>query len=116
MFDQFGFVYLVFSNRFVSVGPSDFRSSMWGRWTKKPYNQYNGTLPDTMTAGRPGLETLMRRMVLGDRYRNIQQVIGTVTGVSRDASNSRCLDHVMVRTAGGTQEIKAAIVVGTQIN
>lgn len=116
MFDQFGFVYLVFSNPFVSVGPSDFRSSTWGRWTKKPYNQYNGTLPDTMTAGRPGLETLMRRMVLGDRYRNIQQVIGTVTGVSRDASNSRRLDHVMIRTAGGTQEIKAAIVVGTQIN
>ncbi len=77
-----------------------------GRWTKKPYNQYNGTLPDTMTAGRPGLETLMRRMVLGDRYRNIQQVIGTVTGVSRDASNSRRLDHVMIRTAGGTQESK----------
>ncbi|KAK0215868.1 hypothetical protein EDD85DRAFT_962651 [Armillaria nabsnona] len=95
----------------VSVGPSDFRSSTWGRWTKKPYNQYNGTLPDTMSAGRPGLETLMRRMVLGDRYRNIQQVIGTVTGVSRDASNSRRLDHVMIRTAGGTQEIKAAIVV-----
>ncbi|KAK0489400.1 hypothetical protein IW261DRAFT_412742 [Armillaria novae-zelandiae] len=95
----------------VHVGPSDFRSSTWGRWSKNPYNQYNGTLPDTMTAGRPGLETLMRRMVLRDRYKNIEQIIGTVTGVSRDASDSRRLDHVMIRTAGGTQEIKATIVV-----
>ncbi|KAK0466719.1 uncharacterized protein EV420DRAFT_1260875 [Desarmillaria tabescens] len=95
----------------VTVGSSDFRSSTWGRWQKKPCNQYTGTLPDTMTAGRPGLETLMRRLVLGSRYKNIQQMIGTVAGISRDASSPGRLDRVTIRTVGGTQEIKASMVV-----
>ncbi|KAK0202373.1 hypothetical protein DFS33DRAFT_1476019 [Desarmillaria ectypa] len=95
----------------ITVGPSDFRISTWGRWLKKPYNQYNGTLPDTITAGRPGLETLMRRLVLGGRYKNIHQIVGTVTGVSCNVPNSKWLDRVIIRTAVGTHEIRAALVV-----
>ncbi|KAK0466737.1 uncharacterized protein EV420DRAFT_1505043 [Desarmillaria tabescens] len=95
----------------ITVRTSDYRSSTWGRWPKKPYHQYNGTLPDTIIAGRPGLETLIRRLVLGTLYKNIQQLVGTVTGVSCDTSDSARLDRVIIRTSVGSREIKAALVV-----
>ncbi|KAK0442351.1 hypothetical protein EV421DRAFT_1710715 [Armillaria borealis] len=93
------------------VGPSDYPVSTWGRWSKKPYDQYNGVLPDTMTGSRRGFETLLRRLVLGGRHKNIRQLIGTVTGVSRSASNPEYLDRVTIRTTAGAQEINAALVV-----
>ncbi|KAK0202371.1 hypothetical protein DFS33DRAFT_1275483 [Desarmillaria ectypa] len=61
------------NNLFSSVGPADYPISTWGRWSKKPYEQYNGVLPDTITASRRGFETLLRRLVLGGRHRNIRQ-------------------------------------------
>ncbi|KAK0188415.1 hypothetical protein F5146DRAFT_1139933 [Armillaria mellea] len=93
------------------VGPADYPISMWGRWSKKPYGQYNGVLPDTMTASRRGFETLLRRLVLGGRHKNIRQVIGTVTGVSRSTFNPEYIDRVTIRTTAGAQEINAALVV-----
>ncbi|KAG7444011.1 uncharacterized protein BT62DRAFT_934602 [Guyanagaster necrorhizus] len=95
----------------IRVGSADYPVSTWGRWSKKPYDQYNGVLPDTVFASRPGFETLLRRLVLGGRYKNIRQVIGTVTGVSRNASNPEYLDRVTIRTTSGTREINAALVV-----
>ncbi|KAK0466735.1 uncharacterized protein EV420DRAFT_1635777 [Desarmillaria tabescens] len=95
----------------ILVGPADYPVSTWGRWSKKPYGQYNGVLPDTLTASRRGLETLLRRLVLGGRHKNIRQVIGTVTGVSRSASNPEYLDRVTIRTTAGAQEINAALVI-----
>ncbi|KAK0215033.1 hypothetical protein IW262DRAFT_1300269 [Armillaria fumosa] len=95
----------------ILVGPADYPFSIWGRWSKKPYDQYNGILPPTMTASRRGFETLLRRLVLGGRHKNIRQVIGTVTGVSRSASNPDYLDRVTIRTTTGAREIDAALVV-----
>ncbi|KAK0209977.1 hypothetical protein DFS33DRAFT_1252288 [Desarmillaria ectypa] len=65
-----------------------------------------GCSPDMMTAGRPGLKTLMHCLVLGGRYKNIRQLIGIMTGIFRDASNPECLDHVTTRTMGGTKKLK----------
>ncbi|PBK68974.1 hypothetical protein ARMSODRAFT_1038412 [Armillaria solidipes] len=93
------------------IGPADHVVSTWGRWSKKPYDQYNGVLPDSMTASRRGFETLLRRLVLGGGHKNIRQVIGTVTGISRSASNPEYLDRVTIRTTAGTREIDAALVV-----
>ncbi|KAK0501776.1 hypothetical protein EDD18DRAFT_1144312 [Armillaria luteobubalina] len=99
------------SNILYVVGPADYPFSMWGRWSKKPYDQYNGILPVTMTASRRGFETLLRRLVLSGRHKNIRQVIGTVTGVSRSTSNPEYLDRVIIRTTAGSREIDAAFVV-----
>ncbi|SJL13855.1 uncharacterized protein ARMOST_17304 [Armillaria ostoyae] len=102
----------LFNDVFSSIGPADHVVSTWGRWSKKPYDQYNGVLPDSMTASRRGFETLLRRLVLGGGHKNIRQVIGTVTGISRSASNPEYLDRVTIRTTAGTREIDAALVVG----
>lgn len=65
-----------------------------------------------MTASRRGFETLLRRLVLGGRHKNVRQVIGTVTGVSRSASSPEYIDRVTIRTTAGAKEINAALVVG----
>ncbi len=65
-----------------------------------------------MTASRRGFETLLRRLVLGGCHKNIRQVIGTITGVSRSASNPEYIDRVTIRTTAGAREINAALVVG----
>ncbi len=87
---------------------------MWGSEVISPYKQYNGSLPQTLYLGRTGLETLLRRLVLGGDYKNIRQVIGTVVGISRDVSDSHFIDRVTVRTPEGAMtDISAALVVGT---
>ncbi|KAK0466730.1 uncharacterized protein EV420DRAFT_1474171 [Desarmillaria tabescens] len=96
----------------IKIIPSDFYVHMWGNVTRSPYAEYGGSLPKTMCAGRAGIETLMRRLVLGGEYKNIRQIIGTVTGVSRSPHNPGYLEEVTVRTSEGTQNIRAALVVG----
>ncbi|PBK99980.1 hypothetical protein ARMGADRAFT_525668 [Armillaria gallica] len=95
----------------ILISPADHVVSTWGRWSKKPYDQYNGVLPDSLTASRRGFETLLRRLVLGGCHKNIRQVIGTVTGVSRSASSPEYIDRVTIRTTAGAREINAALVV-----
>ncbi|KAJ7588541.1 hypothetical protein C8J56DRAFT_785461 [Mycena floridula] len=73
-----------------------------------PYAEYNGNLPKVFYPSRAGLETLIRRLVLGGNFPNIRQVIGTVTGVSR---TSNTLSNVSVRTDTGKLELEAAFVV-----
>ncbi|KAK0466721.1 uncharacterized protein EV420DRAFT_1698330 [Desarmillaria tabescens] len=94
----------------INVCPGDFRTSTWGTWTMTPYSEYDGYLPKTMFASRRGLETLIRRLVLGSRYENIQQMTGTVTGVSRSTSNPQYLDQITIRTANGIRTIQASMV------
>ncbi|KAK0202365.1 hypothetical protein DFS33DRAFT_1434784 [Desarmillaria ectypa] len=96
----------------VKILPSDFHVRMWGNVTRSPYAEYGGILPKTLRAGRAGIETFMRRLVLGGNYKNIRQIIGTVTGVSRNPHNPEYLDAVTVRTSEGTHTIRAALVVG----
>ncbi len=77
-----------------------------------PYAEYGGTLPKTIHASRAGTETFLRRLVLGGDYKNIRQIIGTVTGVPRNPHNPEFIDHVTVRTPEGTQNIAASLVIG----
>ncbi len=77
-----------------------------------PEAEYGGALPKTIYAGRAGVETFLRHLVLGGDYKNIRQVIGTVTGVSRNANSPEFIDQVTVRTSEGTRTIPAALVVG----
>ncbi|KAK0501773.1 hypothetical protein EDD18DRAFT_1347844 [Armillaria luteobubalina] len=96
----------------IRMGPNDLRVHMWGRKVLTPYKQYGGSLPETLYLGRVGLETLLRRLVLGSDYKNICQVIGTVVGISRDVSNPHFIDRVTVRVPeGATTDIPAALVV-----
>ncbi|PBL00011.1 hypothetical protein ARMGADRAFT_959754 [Armillaria gallica] len=96
----------------INVCPGDFRTSTWGMWTMTPYAEYDGCLPKTMFASRRGLETLIRRLVLGVRYENIEQITGTgtVTGVSRNCSNPQYLDQVTIRTASGIRTVQVSMV------
>ncbi|KAK0197957.1 hypothetical protein F5146DRAFT_1017606 [Armillaria mellea] len=64
----------------------------------------------TIRAGRAGIETFIRRLVLGGDYKNIRQIIGTVTSISRSAHNPEFIDQVTVRTSEGTQSIPATLV------
>ncbi|KAK0188408.1 hypothetical protein F5146DRAFT_1055127 [Armillaria mellea] len=95
----------------IRTGPNDTRVHLWGNDPKKPYNEYDGTLPKTIYTGRVALETLLRRLVLGGKY-NIRQITGTATGISRNASNTRFIEQVSIRTAEGTiVDIPAALVI-----
>ncbi|PBK99981.1 hypothetical protein ARMGADRAFT_1074807 [Armillaria gallica] len=96
----------------IKIGPNDQHVHMWGSEIISPYKQYGGSLPQTLYLGRTGLETLLRRLVLGGDYKNIRQVIGTVIGISRDVSNPLFIDRVTVRTPeGAVSDISAALVV-----
>lgn len=95
----------------IKVGPNDAHMHMWGHALRIPYTEYRGNLPKTFCAGRAGFETLLRRLVLGGDYKRIRQVIGTATGVSRNAHNPGYLDGVSVRTPEGIQNIPAALVI-----
>ncbi|KAF5354617.1 hypothetical protein D9757_009569 [Collybiopsis confluens] len=80
----------------IHVCRGDFRSSTWGNWTRTPYAEYQGELPKTMFVGRPGLETLLRRLVFtSGNFPNITQVIGTAFGMTRSTSTANILEEVM---------------------
>ncbi|PBK68972.1 hypothetical protein ARMSODRAFT_1038406 [Armillaria solidipes] len=96
----------------IRIGPNDQHLHMWGSEVISPYKQYCGSLPQTLYLGRTGLETLLRRLVLGGDYKSIRQVIGTVVGISRDVSDPLSIDRVTVRTPeGAITDISAALVV-----
>ncbi|KAK0188421.1 hypothetical protein F5146DRAFT_982989 [Armillaria mellea] len=96
----------------IRIGPNDQHVHMWGSEVVSPYKQYGGSLPQTLYLGRTGLETLLRHLVLGGDYKSIRQVIGTVVGISRDASDSHFIDRVTVRSPEGVMsDISAALVV-----
>ncbi|KAG7442674.1 uncharacterized protein BT62DRAFT_922394 [Guyanagaster necrorhizus] len=94
----------------VRINPADFRLSTYGEWQYVPYEEYGGALPSSTFVGRIGLETLLRRLVLGGRHEHVRQVIGTVIGVSRSGSDKRYLDKVIVRTEEGSLTLDAVMV------
>ncbi|KAK0215876.1 hypothetical protein EDD85DRAFT_444658 [Armillaria nabsnona] len=95
----------------IKVGPSNWHVHFWGNDTRSPDAEYGGTLPKSIYTGRAGIETLLRRLVLGGDYKNIRQVIGTVTGISRNANSPEFIDQVTVRTSEGIRTIPTALVV-----
>lgn len=55
---------------------------------------------------------MIRRLVLGrGSFPNIDTVVGTITGVKRDANNSSYIQSVSVRTSVATIDMDAALVV-----
>ncbi|KAF8624200.1 hypothetical protein AX17_007189 [Amanita inopinata Kibby_2008] len=101
----------------ISLIPGNFKIAISGLEGKVPVQEYDGGLPMMVCAGRPGLETLLRRLVVGRKsYPNIEQVAGTVVGVEHDVEDPRYLNKVLVRqgTAGDDSNIiaiPAALVV-----
>ncbi|KAK0486200.1 hypothetical protein IW261DRAFT_1549089 [Armillaria novae-zelandiae] len=106
--------YIVLSKLFLDLDEeckASARIFVSGNPIQAPTAEYGGSLPKTTYAGRAGLETLIRRLVLGRNYKNIRQITGTVTGVSRDEVDPQFLQSVTVRTTEGTINIPATLVV-----
>jgi hypothetical protein len=79
-----------------------------------PYEEYNNDLPKTIVGSRPGVESLLRQLVIGRKeYPNIEQIIGTVTGVTRSSTDPTHLQNVTVRASEGNISLPAALVVGS---
>ncbi|KAK0501778.1 hypothetical protein EDD18DRAFT_1347849 [Armillaria luteobubalina] len=95
----------------IKVGPHETRTYVSGHALKRPHAEYGGKLPKTIYASRAGLETCLRRLVLGGRYKNIRQIVGTVTDVSRSASDPNLLDAVTIRTPDGHSSLGASLII-----
>ncbi|KAF8996684.1 hypothetical protein BDZ89DRAFT_1171481 [Hymenopellis radicata] len=97
----------------INVGAADFSVSFQGRYAKVPYDQYCGTLPKTLYASRQALETLIRRLTFDTTVLpNIQQIVGTVIGVTQDPSSPGYVRQVSIRTKDeGVCVIDAALVI-----
>ncbi|KIL58812.1 hypothetical protein M378DRAFT_15278 [Amanita muscaria Koide BX008] len=84
----------------ISIIPADWKLFLSGKEIKAPKNEYNGSLPPIICAGRPGLETLIRRLVVGRKqYPNVEMVQGTVTGYEADPEQPGYLSKVLFRRA-----------------
>jgi hypothetical protein len=95
----------------VAADPS--RVFLLGHIVPPPYEEYGDNLPKSVFPSRPGLETMLRRLVLGNgQYPNIKQVVGTVTGVRRASDDPTRLGEVTVRTKEGEMTLPAALVAG----
>ena len=98
---------------FRRVGPADFKFAIGGHLINLGDDKSQNALPQTLFASRHGLETLLRRLVVGNKhYPNIEQMVGTVTGVISSATDPTKVQGVSVRTSSGEQVISASLVVG----
>ncbi|KAF5364757.1 hypothetical protein D9758_009295 [Tetrapyrgos nigripes] len=99
----------------IRLLPLFLRVAPAGHILMNPIDEYGGILPKTTVAGRRGLETLLRRLTLNEqRYPNIKQVAGTVTGMSlrETTGKSKDITKITIRTEEGiNQEIDAALVI-----
>jgi len=80
-----------------------------------PYEEYNGSLPRCIPAGRRATETLIRRLTLDKkRYPNVFQISGLVTGVQADPDKPKYLKQVVIQNSetGAKENIDAMLVVG----
>ena len=94
---------------FHRIGSSDLKLAIGGRLLAYGDN----ALPQTVHASRHGLETLLRRLLIGTKqYPNVEQVVGTVTGVINSGGDPTMLKGVSIRTHDGEKTIAAALVVG----
>ncbi|KIL56560.1 hypothetical protein M378DRAFT_16991 [Amanita muscaria Koide BX008] len=90
----------------IPMVPADWKYFLSGKEIKTPIKEYKGNLPPVLCAGRPSLETLLRRLVVGrNQYPNIQLIQGTVTGCEIDSENPKYLSKVLYRRASDSQTI-----------
>ena len=98
---------------FCSIGPADFKQIIYGHSLNLGDEEDHRTLPQTLFATRHGLETLIRRLVIGrQRYPNVERIVGTVTGVVPSPSEPRKLQGVTVHTCDGEKMLPAVLIVG----
>ncbi|KAJ3824189.1 hypothetical protein EV361DRAFT_952785 [Lentinula raphanica] len=97
----------------IEIVPANRNMNMSGTPIFPPLRKYGGDLPKTLRCTRGSLETLLRRLVLGrSNYPNIQQMVGTVIGVSSRSGDPSCISHVKVRKPDmGIEELDASLVV-----
>ena len=87
---------------------------MKGKHVPEPYTFFKGKLPEIPHWARSAIESLLRRLVLGQqKYPNIETLVGTVTGIHPDPTDSSRIQKVSVRTADGIQNVEATMVAGT---
>ncbi|KIY46405.1 hypothetical protein FISHEDRAFT_60376 [Fistulina hepatica ATCC 64428] len=68
-------------------------------------------LPRTAYGTRDALETITRRLILGNgMFPRITQVTGTIIGIASESQNKGRIRKVVVRTDQGEQEIEAELV------
>ncbi|KAF8806732.1 hypothetical protein BYT27DRAFT_7190377 [Phlegmacium glaucopus] len=95
----------------IRILPADFKQNMRGKLIPEPYKSFKGKLPETSHWSRAGVESLLRRLVLGQqRYPNIETMVGTVTAVHPDPTDPSRIQKVSVRTADGIQNVEASMV------
>jgi hypothetical protein len=97
-----------------SVGAADFNLALYGRFFNLGNENSRNTLPNTLFATRHGIETLLRRLVIGNHdYPNIEQIVGTVTGVISSINDPTRLHGISVRTSDGDKILPASLVIGS---
>ncbi|KAF5384504.1 hypothetical protein D9757_006479 [Collybiopsis confluens] len=98
----------------ISVSQADRQSSFSGIPIPLPTRSYGGNLAQTLWSSRAGFETLLRRAVLGrGRYPQIEQLAGTVVGVSPQSNDVTRIGKVTVRGADlQVREFEASLIVG----
>ncbi|KIY64982.1 hypothetical protein CYLTODRAFT_424747 [Cylindrobasidium torrendii FP15055 ss-10] len=99
--------------RNIILAEGDWNSYYWGIPSKDIRPHFGGVIPTVIWAGRRGLETLLRRLVLDTTsYPNIEQVVGTVTGVKAHKYDPGLLQGVSYRDDNGeVHDLDAALVV-----
>ncbi|KAF8806733.1 hypothetical protein BYT27DRAFT_7256738 [Phlegmacium glaucopus] len=95
----------------IRILPADWNQRVRGKHVPEPYKSFKGKLPETSHWSRAGVESLLRRLVLGQqKYPNIETMVGTVTAVHADPTDSSRIQKVSVRTADGVQNVEATMV------
>ena len=88
----------IFVNRTCRIRPGNYHFTAFGRDVNLPDD-----VPETIFASRQGYETLLRRLILDkERYPNIDQIAGTVTGINPDDTHSSRVRSVSIKKEDGT--------------
>ncbi|GAV99174.1 hypothetical protein LENED_000613 [Lentinula edodes] len=97
----------------IAIYPADRKMNFAGTLIPAPVESYHGHLPETLVSSRAGLETLLRRLVLGrGNYRNIVQIAGTVIGLSPHSDDPSRIGRVKIRrTDSQIEELDANLVI-----
>ncbi|KAJ4483520.1 hypothetical protein J3R30DRAFT_3835781 [Lentinula aciculospora] len=97
----------------IAVYPADRKANFAGTLIPAPVKSYQGHLPKTFCCSRAGLETLLRRLVLGrGSYPNITQIAGTVIGILPQSNDFSRLSRVKIRKADmQMEELNASLVI-----
>ncbi|KAF8232122.1 hypothetical protein L208DRAFT_1436786 [Tricholoma matsutake] len=96
----------------ISIGPADFKLAFYGNFLNLGDEKSRDSLSNTLFATRHGFEKLLRRLVIGNKgYPNIEQIVGTVTGIIPSQNDPTRLQGVSIRTNKGDEVLSASLVI-----